>query len=105
MQPGDVSGELEDYVRELQGIAFGHDPDLQTRERLTALKLLIELGARGTTSFHQAAKETKEERTALPDDPAYEAEVARLEAELAEAKKEGRLEQLRQQIVYARFSG
>jgi hypothetical protein len=40
-----------DYVRELQRIALGHDPTARTADRLSALKELMALGQKGTSSF------------------------------------------------------
>jgi hypothetical protein len=46
-----VRADFPDYVRALQRIALGHDPTGTARDRLAALKELLELGARGTTSY------------------------------------------------------
>lgn len=43
--------DLPDYVRALQRIALGYDPAATTRDRLSALKELLELGPKGTTSY------------------------------------------------------
>ncbi len=43
--------EPVDYVRELQRIALGHDPTASARDRLAALKELLKLERKGTTSF------------------------------------------------------
>jgi hypothetical protein len=43
--------EWADYVRELQRIALGRDPGARTSDRLTALRELLKLGRKGTTSF------------------------------------------------------
>jgi len=37
------AAERPDYVRELERIALGHDPSANTRDRLTALKELLNL--------------------------------------------------------------
>lgn len=42
--------EWADYVRELQSIAMGYDPGARTSDRLSALRELLKLGSRGTTS-------------------------------------------------------
>ena len=43
--------EFADYVRALQRIALGHDPSGSARDRLAALKELLKLEKRGTTSY------------------------------------------------------
>jgi hypothetical protein len=55
--------EKEDYVRELQRIALGHDAHATTRDRLVALRQLLALGTGGTSS-HLDAK-TMNERVML----------------------------------------
>ena len=49
-------GEFADYVRELQRLALGHDPTASARDRLSALKELLKLGRRGTTSYLEAVR-------------------------------------------------
>ena len=44
-------GDFSDYVRALQRIALGQDATATARDRLAALKELLELGAKGTTSY------------------------------------------------------
>jgi hypothetical protein len=46
-----LRAEFADYVRALQQIALGHDPTANARERLAALKELLNLGLRGTSSY------------------------------------------------------
>ena len=43
--------EFPDYVHALQRIALGYDTTAAARDRLAALKELLELGAKGTTSY------------------------------------------------------
>jgi hypothetical protein len=43
--------EFADYVQALQQIALGDDATATARDRLAAVKELLELGARGTTSY------------------------------------------------------
>jgi hypothetical protein len=43
--------DFADYVRALQRIALGQDATATARDRLAALKELLELGAKGTTSY------------------------------------------------------
>ena len=43
--------EFPDYVHALQRIALGYDTTAAARDRLAALKELLELGAKGTTRF------------------------------------------------------
>jgi len=45
-----LDGEHENYVARLQRIALGHDRRAGLGEQLTALKQLLKLGTRGTTS-------------------------------------------------------
>jgi hypothetical protein len=44
-------GDFPDYVRALRRIALGHDATATARDRLAALKELLELGPSGTTSY------------------------------------------------------
>jgi hypothetical protein len=44
-------GDFVDYVRTLQSIAFGQDPSASARDRLAAVRELLELGHRGRTSY------------------------------------------------------
>ncbi len=46
-----VRGEFADYVQALQQIALGRDPTATSGERLVALKQLLSLGLRGTSSY------------------------------------------------------
>jgi hypothetical protein len=48
--------DFADYVRELQRIALGQDPTASTRDRLSALKELVKLGDRGTTTYLEAVR-------------------------------------------------
>jgi len=73
--------ERADYVRELQRIALGHDPSANARDRLTALKELLKLERKGTTSYIEGASE---------DDP----EVHRRWAEVHRADSLSRLKSL-----------
>jgi hypothetical protein len=43
--------DFPDYVHALQRIALGHDAAATARDRLAALKELLELGPKGTTSY------------------------------------------------------
>jgi len=47
------AAEPTDYVRELERIALGHDPSASARDRLTALKELLNLDAQGEASVLQ----------------------------------------------------
>jgi hypothetical protein len=55
--PDQSRGETEDYVRELQRIALRQDRSATTRDRLIALKELLRLGDRGTTSYLETPPE------------------------------------------------
>jgi hypothetical protein len=46
-----VRADHADYVRALQRIALGHDTSATARDRLSAIKELLELGQRGTTDY------------------------------------------------------
>jgi hypothetical protein len=46
-----LRADFPDYVRALQRIALGQDPTGTARDRLAALKELLELGTKGTTSY------------------------------------------------------
>jgi hypothetical protein len=90
-----VVGEPRDYVRHLQMIGLGHDPEAQVTDQFNALKLLLGLGPKGSSSYY-------EPRT-LPyaDDP----EVAALYAELEGAGRAGHIERLRSEITMKRTGG
>lgn len=51
--------EFPDYVRALQRIALGHDAAATPRDRLAALKELLELGPKGTTSYLERPAQTE----------------------------------------------
>jgi hypothetical protein len=51
--------EFPDYVRALQRIALGHDAAATPRDRLAALKELLELGPNGTTSYLERPAQTE----------------------------------------------
>ena len=74
-----VEAETVDYVRRLQQIALGLHPEASVTHELAALKLLIEHGARGTSSYYRPRK------APYADDP----EVAALLAELESAERTG----------------
>jgi hypothetical protein len=50
--------ESADYVRALQRIGLGHDATATARDRLTALKKLVDLGFEGTTTYLDQSSET-----------------------------------------------
>jgi hypothetical protein len=52
-------GDFPDYVRALQHIALGQDATATARDRLAALKELLELGPSGTTSFLERPAQTE----------------------------------------------
>jgi hypothetical protein len=98
--PDGVVGERRDYVRQLQAIALGHEREASVSERIAALKLLLALESRGTTSYFEqppADPTPAVER----DDLVHAARVAELEARLAEARKAGELTRLLLQISFA----
>jgi hypothetical protein len=55
--PQPVAGERADYVRALQRIALGHDRTANARDRLAALKALLKLEHKGTTSYIEGHSE------------------------------------------------
>jgi hypothetical protein len=75
-----LRAEFADYVRALQQIALGQDPTGTARERLAALKELLSLGLRGTSSYldgsagpelarrRQAVNEAKQARELLKEE-------------------------------------
>ena len=54
--------EFADYVHALQRIALGHDPTGSARDRLSALKELLKLERRGTTSYLEGVRSVKRDR-------------------------------------------
>jgi hypothetical protein len=94
----DVVGERVDYIRALQVIALGHDPDARLRDRLAAIKSLLELGSRGTTSALRPRADP------YADDPEIGEEVGRLRDELTRAEKEAHVKSLRHQLDETRLS-
>jgi hypothetical protein len=90
----DVVGESVDYVRALQTIALGHEPDARASDRLVALKTLIDLGGKGTTSNFKPRSNVG----LYDDDPEIGEEVAMLRDELKRAKKLAYVESLRRLI-------
>ena len=93
--PDEVVGEKADYVRALQQIALDRDPEARVPDRLTALKLLLDLGAAGTT-HHFLPRSTVDP---YADDAEIGEDVARLQGELEDAKKRAHLEHLRKRII------
>jgi hypothetical protein len=73
--------EFADYVRALQRIALGQDPSGSARDRLAALKELLKLEQKGTTSYIESDSE---------DDPALQ----RRWAQVRRAQSLGRLASL-----------
>lgn len=61
--------EFADYVRALQRIALGQDPSGTARDRLAALKELLKLERKGTTSYIEGGSE---------DDPALQQRWAQI---------------------------
>jgi hypothetical protein len=50
-EPEPPRADFPDYVRALQRIALGHEATATAQDKLAALKELLKLGIRGTTSF------------------------------------------------------
>jgi len=94
--PEDIAAETVDYVRELQGIALGHDPDANVKDRLAALKLLLDLKDQGVTS---AFLEQPEKPDPYEGDPEIEA----LREQLKDASREGYIARLERDIELRRF--
>ena len=95
---GEIVGERRDYVRALQEIALGHDPEARVSDRFSALKFLTDLGSEGTTS--RFTRRPISER--YPDDRTHKAKAAKLERELVEARKAADLQYLQNEIIEAR---
>ena len=95
--PDDVIGETADYVRALQVIALDHDPEARVSDRLSALKLLLDLRAAGTTRYY------KPKQDPYLNDPEIGDEVAMLREELRDARRSAHLEALRNQIIETRL--
>jgi hypothetical protein len=92
----EVDGSSADYIRHLQGIAFGLDPEARLTDRVSALKTLIDLRTRGETSYYQPKP--------YEDDPAFQSELARLNERLDEARKVGHLKRIEQEIKLERLA-
>lgn len=97
----DTTGKPSDYVRQLQVIALSRDPDGRVADRLIALRLLLELGERGSTSYY----ETSAPSVPYSDDEVFQRRVGEKQRELEGARKEGYLAQLQNEIDLARFTG
>jgi hypothetical protein len=54
-EPGPLRADLPEYVRALQGIALGRDATATARDRLAALRELLKLERRGTSSYLEAS--------------------------------------------------
>jgi hypothetical protein len=54
-EPGPLRADLPEYVRALQGIALGRDITATARDRLAALRELLKLEKRGTSSYLEAS--------------------------------------------------
>jgi hypothetical protein len=90
----EVVGERSDYIRAAQVIALGHDPDARVPDQVKALKLVTDLGYKGTTSYFKP----KRNDDPYADDPEIGDEVAMLQERIESAKKRAHLEHLRQQV-------
>lgn len=53
--PEPLRADLPEYVRALQGIALGRDTTATARDRLAALRELLKLEKRGTSSYLEAS--------------------------------------------------
>lgn len=62
LEHGPPRGDLVDYVQALQSIAFGQDPSANARDRISALRELLELGSRGRTSYFERPSAVEFER-------------------------------------------
>ncbi len=54
-EPALLRADFPDYVRALQRIALGHDATATARDQLAALRELLNLEARGTSSYIEAS--------------------------------------------------
>jgi hypothetical protein len=96
----EITAEQGDYVRSLQEIALGYDPEASVSDRLAALRLLTNLREKGTSSHYQPKPESND--VPFPDDKEFQAKVERLKEEKVAARKEGYLNRLRREIKVAR---
>jgi hypothetical protein len=53
-EPEPARADFPEYVRALQQIALGHDATATARDRLAALRELLKLEKRGTSSYIEA---------------------------------------------------
>jgi hypothetical protein len=87
----DVEADTPSYIRSLA--AIGADLTVRPADRISALRTLIDLGAKGTLQYY--------EPRALPYEGDQEVEAAR--AELAEADRQGHLDSLRDEAARRRL--
>jgi hypothetical protein len=92
----EVEGETVDYVRALQRLALGYDPDARASDQFAALKFLIGLDRKGTTSNFRPKVDP------YLDDPEIGEEVVMLRDELEQAEKQAHLEWLHQSLSETR---
>jgi hypothetical protein len=58
-EPETTRADFPDYVRALQRIALGQETTATARDQLAALKELLKLGTRGTTSYLERPDEAE----------------------------------------------
>jgi hypothetical protein len=68
-----VVADFADYVRALQRIALGHDPEATPKDKLAAVRELLKLEVRGTSAYIDGPS---------PDDP----DLRRRMAEISRAR-------------------
>jgi hypothetical protein len=68
-EPEPARADFPDYVRALQAIALGQDTTATARDRLAALRELLKLERRGTTSYIEASS---------PEEPELQQRWARI---------------------------
>ena len=84
-EPEPLRADFPEYVRALQAIALGRDTTATARDRLAALRELLKLEKRGTSSYLEASS---------PDEP----ELQRRWAQIHRADERRRVQSLEQKL-------
>jgi hypothetical protein len=84
-EPEPLRADFPEYVRALQAIALGRDPTATARDRLAALRELLKLEKRGTSSYIEASS---------PEEP----ELQRRWAQIHRADERRRVQSLEQKL-------
>jgi hypothetical protein len=84
-EPEPLRADFPEYVRALQAIALGRDPTATARDRVAALRELLKLEKRGTSSYIEASS---------PEEP----ELQRRWAQIHRADERRRVQSLEQKL-------